>query len=59
MIVPSASCEPPPSKSTSLTATDWSGPASATGAALTVTSTTVVVTADAVPESSVTASVTG
>ena len=59
MIVPSGSCEPPPSKATSLTATDWSGPASATGAALTVTSILVSETAEPVPELSVTVSVTG
>ena len=56
---PSASEEPPPSKARSLTATDWSGPASATGAALTVTSIFVVVVAEGVALSSVTVRVTG
>ena len=58
-MAPSASLDPPPSKSTSLTATVWSGPASATGAALTVTSTRAVETAESVAESSVTVRVTG
>src|SRR6478735_3938588 len=56
---PSGSREPPPSKLSSLTATDWSGPASATGAALTVTSILVSAVAEGVAELSVTVSVTG